>query len=186
HKSSDNLPSSTPSGRLWIRRSARLLRTYTFAEKTDRGTRAAVAMRDFERIEAYLDRAERAQNHRCIDVAHMGDAEGLALQVADADAEHHAAFFLAIAMQPVRAVIARHQHGGPRVGALSRFADVEGKHLALGPDRDRAPHRLAEQAVALEYVSESFRKQHVDGLAQREQQVHRRGAGIFAVMLASF
>ena len=71
-------------------------------------------------------------------------------------------------------------------GALAGFGDIEAEHLALGPDRDRAAHRFAEQAMAQEHVVEPFVEQHVDGLAQREQQVHRRGAGIFAVMLGAF
>ena len=40
-------------------------------------------MRDIERIEADLDDAERSQHHRGVDVAHMGDPERLALQLAD-------------------------------------------------------------------------------------------------------
>ena len=61
----------------------------------------------FERVEADLDDAERAQNHRRVDVAHMGDAKCLAGEVADAGAEHHAAFFLAVALQRRRIVAVR-------------------------------------------------------------------------------
>ena len=40
--------------------------------------------------------------------------------------------------------------------------------------------------MAQEHVLKSLLEDHIDGLAQREQQVHRRGAGIFAVVLAAF
>src|SRR6185437_7927713 len=68
---------------------------YTFGEPVDRGLGATLTMWDIERAEADLDHAERAQDHRRVDVAHMGDPERLALQLADADAKHHAAVLLA-------------------------------------------------------------------------------------------
>src|SRR5579859_7068034 len=74
------------------------LRAHILAEIGDRRLQAALAMRHLERVEADLDDAERAQNHRRVDMAHMGDAECLALQIADAHAEHDAAFLLAIVL----------------------------------------------------------------------------------------
>src|SRR6266481_9625857 len=44
------------------------LRTYTFAEPFDRGLKPALAVRYFERVEADFDDAERAQDHRGVDV----------------------------------------------------------------------------------------------------------------------
>src|SRR5882757_70721 len=93
-------------------------RTDAFREPLDRGLGSALAMGNAERLEAGFDHAERAQNHRRVDVAHMGDAERLPLQVADADAEHHAAFFLAITMQRNRIGAAGHHHRRYRVRPL--------------------------------------------------------------------
>src|ERR1700732_4371357 len=114
--------------------------THTFPQPFDCGLDAAFAVRNVERVEADFDDAEGAQNHRCVDVTHMGDPERLAGQFADADAEHHAAFLLAIAMQRHRVVAVAHHHRRDRVGALAWFRDIEAEHLAFGPDRDRAPH----------------------------------------------
>ena len=52
---------------------------------------AAAAVRDGERLEAHLHGAQRAQHHGRVGVAHVGDAEGLAAELAQADAQHHAA-----------------------------------------------------------------------------------------------
>src|SRR3954468_5247906 len=75
------------------------LRSDVLAEIFDRGSGSALAVRNLKRVEANLDDTERAQDHRRIDMAHMGDAERLAGEVADTGAEHHAAFFLAVALQ---------------------------------------------------------------------------------------
>src|ERR1700722_5547187 len=77
---------------------------HAFAEPFDRGLEATLAVRDIERIEADFDDAERAQDHRGVDMPHMGDAERLACEFADPDAQHHAAFLLAIALQRHRIV----------------------------------------------------------------------------------
>src|SRR4051812_22252699 len=156
----------------------------TFTEPFDGGLGSAFAMGDIEGIQPHLDDAKRTQDHRRVDMAHMGDAEGLALQIADANAEHHAAFFLAVAVQR-HGIVAVDQHRRHGVGALGRLCDVEADHLALGPGRNRAPYRLAEQAVTQECVFQPFFKQHIDRLAQCEQQMHWRGAGIFTVVLAA-
>src|ERR1700675_3406035 len=71
-------------------------RTHAFAEIFDRGFGSALAVGDIERIEGDFDDAERAQDHRGVDVAHMGDPERLSVEVADPGAQHHAAFFLAV------------------------------------------------------------------------------------------
>jgi hypothetical protein len=61
-------------------------RAHAFAEPVDRGFGAAFAVGNIERVEADFDDAEGTEDHRRIDVAHVGDAEGLALQLADPDA----------------------------------------------------------------------------------------------------
>src|ERR1700722_3829344 len=71
---------------------------HAFAEPVDGGFGAALAVRDIERLQADFDHAQRAQDHRGVDVAHMGDPERLALQLANPGAEHDAAFFLAVAL----------------------------------------------------------------------------------------
>ena len=47
-------------------------------------------MRNLQRIQADFDNAQRAQDHGRVDVTHVGDAEGLAVQLADADAQRGA------------------------------------------------------------------------------------------------
>ena len=84
-----------------------------------------------------------------------------------------------------RVVAVVHGDGGHRIRALAGFRDIETEHLSLGPDRDRAADRFGQQSVAQKGVFESFGKQHVQGLAQGEQQVHRGSAGIFPVMLGA-
>ena len=46
--------------------------------------------------EPHLDGAEDAEHHRRVDVAHVGDAERLARQLADAHAQDHAALLAAV------------------------------------------------------------------------------------------
>src|SRR5256885_10432120 len=105
---------------------------YTFTKPLDRGFSSALAMGNAERVQPDLDHAKRAQDHRRVDMAHMGDAERLTLQLADADAEHHAALFLAIAMQR-DGIVTVHDHGRDGVGTFMRLRDIEAEHLALGP-----------------------------------------------------
>ncbi len=116
----------------------------------------------------------------------MGDPERLTCEIANPDAEHHAAFLLAIALQRERIVAVRHDHRRDRVRPLAWLGDVEAEYLAFRPDRDRAANRFGQQAMAQEHVLELFVEQHVNRLTQREQQVNRRGAGIFPVMLGAF
>src|SRR6267142_6239401 len=78
--------------------------THAFAEPVGCGLEAALAVRNSKRVEADFDDAQGAQNHRRVDMPHMGDAERLARQFADPDPEHHAAFLLAIALQRKRIV----------------------------------------------------------------------------------
>src|ERR1700680_3159083 len=107
-------------------------RPHTFAETVYRGLGAALAVRYIECVEADFDDAQGAENHRCVDVSHMGDPECLALQFADPDPEHHAAFLLAIALQRRRIVTASHDNGGDRVRPFAGFCDVKAEHLAFG------------------------------------------------------
>src|SRR6516165_6420632 len=65
---------------------------HTFSEIIDGRLDAASAVRDAERVEADFDDAQRAEDHRRVDVAHMGDPGRLACEFADPDAEHDAAF----------------------------------------------------------------------------------------------
>src|SRR5689334_18059604 len=88
--------------------------THAFAKPLDGGGGSTLAMRNVERTQRHLDHAERAEDHRCVDMAHMGDAKRLAVQFADADAEHYAAFFLAVAMQR-DGIVTLHQDGRDRV-----------------------------------------------------------------------
>jgi hypothetical protein len=53
-------------------------------------------MRDAQRVEPHLDRAEHAEHHRCVDVAHVGDPERAVLQVTNPAAEDDAALLATI------------------------------------------------------------------------------------------
>ena len=140
-------------------------------------------MGDAECGEADLDHAERAEDHRCVDVAHVRDAKCAPGQLADPGAEHDAALVLAIGLQAGGIVAVAHANGGDRIRPFSRRFDVEGEDLSLRPCRNGAADGLGQQAMAQEDVVESFREQHVEGLPQGEQQVHRGCAGIFAIVL---
>src|SRR3569833_4183940 len=72
-------------------------RSHRLAEPLDRGIDAAPAVRDLQRSKCNFDNAERTEDHRGVDMAHMGDAERFAREVAAAGAQHHAAMLLAIA-----------------------------------------------------------------------------------------
>src|SRR6476659_452413 len=98
----------------------------------------------------------------------MGDAEPLALALAERAAEHHAAFLAAIIDQRLRALAAARDDRRHGVAALLRLGDVEGDRLALGPGADRAARRLGEQARAREHVLEPLGEDHVERGAQSE------------------
>src|SRR4029453_13033291 len=105
-------------------------------EPFDRGLRAALAVRYPQRPERDFDGAERAQDHRGIDVPHMRDAKRLARQLAEADAEHDTALLVAVVDQPARIGPAVHDNGRHGVGALLRLPDVENEGLAPRPGPD--------------------------------------------------
>src|SRR5438045_2088414 len=71
-------------------------RVHPLSEPLDRGLRAAFAVRNAQRIEPDFDDPKRADHHRGVDVAHVGDAECLAGQVADPDAEHDSALLVSV------------------------------------------------------------------------------------------
>ena len=77
------------------------------------------------------------------------------------------------------------QDRGDGVGALGRLDDIEFHRAALGPHRDRAAHRLGQQGVPPEDVLQPLFEQHVDRLAQAEQQVLRRRPAVFLVVLVA-
>src|SRR5882757_3407720 len=94
---------------------------HLFSQPVDRRLGAALAVRDAKSIEADLDHAQGAEHHRRVDMAHMGDADRLAGELADALAEDNAAFLVAVSAQRLRIVAAVHQHRGDRVGTLGRL-----------------------------------------------------------------
>src|SRR5262249_30937522 len=141
------------------------------AEPFDRGLRAALAVRYSQRFERDFDGAERAQDHRRIDVPHMRDAKRLARELAEADAEHDTAFLVAVVDQPARIGPAVHDDGRYGIRALLGFRDVESQRLALGPFRNGAADRLRQQAMPQEDVVEPLLQQHGQRLPQREHEV---------------
>ena len=68
---------------------------HLLAQPVDRRLGAALAVRDAKSLEPDLDHAQRAQHHRRVDMAHVGDANSLAGEFADALAEDDAAFLVA-------------------------------------------------------------------------------------------
>src|SRR3984957_13394642 len=158
---------------------------HLLAQPVDRRLGAALAVRDAQRLEPDFDHAQRAQYHRRVDMAHMGDANGLAGELADALAENDAAFLVAEGAQRLRIMAAVHQHRGDGVGTLGRLDDVEADRLAFRPDADGATHRFRQQLMSPEDVVEAFLEQHVERLAHAEQQVLGRGAGVFLVVLVA-
>src|SRR5688500_5775706 len=94
------------------------LRLHLIAQPVDGGLRAALAVRDAERAQRHFDHAERAEDHRRIDVAHVRDTEGLAGEIADAVPQRHAAVLVTVGAEPLR-VVAVHQHGRNGVAALT-------------------------------------------------------------------
>ena len=105
----------------------------------------------------------------------------LPLELAQADAEHHAALVAGVVEQRLR-VAPLHQDAGDGVGPLGRIGDVEGHNLPLGPPGDCRPRRLGQQRVPTDGVRQTFLLQHVDGFAQAEQQVLGRRAAVFLVV----
>ncbi len=96
---------------------------HRLAEIVDSRLGAALAVGDAERNQADLDHRQGAEDHGRVDMAHMGDADRLALQIGDPAADHHAAFLVAILEQ--RLGVATPQYVGYRIGALGGIDDVE-------------------------------------------------------------
>lgn len=123
-------------------------------------------MRNAESPQRHLDDAERTEDHRRIDMTHVRDAEGFAVQPPEPPSKGDTAFEIAVIMQKTRVISVSQKHGCHRVGTLARFYDVDLDCFALLPNRNRAAHRLGKQLVTQEYIVEPFLKQHVERLAQ--------------------
>ena len=67
-------------------------------------------MGNTERAKPHFNGRERAQNHRRIDMPHMGDAEGAVGKVANADSKNDAAFLAAIGQKRFWIPIPRQDH----------------------------------------------------------------------------
>src|SRR5438105_15307302 len=109
----------------------------------------------------------------------MGDAEAFAFILAECAAEHDAALLLAVIDERLRALAAARDDRRHGVATLLGLGDVEGDQLPLGPGADRAPRRLGEQAMAREHVLEPLLEDHIERLAQPEQQMLRPRTPIF-------
>src|SRR5262249_23532630 len=153
------------------------LGAYLASEIFHGGLNAAASMRDVERGERHLDRAEHAEHHRCVDVAHVSDPEGSALEIADPPAEDDAALLATVVAERAR-LAAWEKHRGHRVRALLGTKYVECEHAALRPSAHGVTRRLGEQRVATDRGVEAFFEKHVERLAQAEEQVLRRRAPV--------
>src|SRR6478672_11618443 len=100
----------------WGSADSGVLHRHLLTQIRHRRLKPALAVRDLQRVEADLDHPERAEQHRRVDMAHMGDAEGLSGEIADAGAEHDAALLLAVALQDRRIMAVAHRHGGGGIG----------------------------------------------------------------------
>src|SRR5262249_37165736 len=96
------------------------------------GLNAAASMRDVERGERHLDRAEHAEDHRRVDVAHVSDPEGAALKMADPPPEDDAALLATVVAERAR-LATFEQHRGHRVRALFGAQDIERERARLRP-----------------------------------------------------
>src|SRR6266550_8510341 len=145
------------------------------------GLEAAASVRDAQRAEGHLDRTEHAEHHRCIDVAHVRDPERAALQITNPAAEYDAALLTTIVAERAR-LAALHEHCGHRVRALLGADDVERDRVRLRPPAHGVARRLREQRVAADRRVEAFLEEHIERLAQAEEQVLRRRASVLLVM----
>src|SRR5262245_45053176 len=66
------------------------------------GLEATASVRDAQGAERHLDRTEHAEHHRCVHVAHVGDPERAALQIANPAAEDDAALLATIVAEHTR------------------------------------------------------------------------------------
>ncbi len=104
----------------------------------------------------------------------MADAEDLALHFAEPGAERHIEPVEDDVAHPVGVIPVRHQHRGQRVRV---FARLNAQHFET-PAGDGAPRRLAVAGMACEDgVEPLLFEQHLQRLAQPEQQVGRRRVG---------
>ena len=67
-----------------------MLGAHLAAKVLDGGLETAASVRDAQRAERHLDRAEHAEHHGRVDVTHVGDPERAALQIANPSAEDDA------------------------------------------------------------------------------------------------
>src|SRR5436190_7639730 len=96
------------------------------------GLEAAVPVRNAERAERHLDRAEHAEYHRCVDVAHVRNPERAALQITDPATEDDAALLTTVVADRA-GLEALHEHRGHGVRALLGADDVERERASLHP-----------------------------------------------------
>src|SRR5215813_4488045 len=132
------------------------LRLHVIAQPVDRGLNAALPVRDTERAEPGLDDPQRAEHHRRIDMAHMGDAKRLAVHRPEPAAKDHAAFAVAILAQGLGVEAVGHQHCGHSIGTLGGFNNVKVDDVALLPHRNGVADRLGQEVMAAEDIGETF------------------------------
>src|SRR5262245_13084173 len=157
-------------------------RVHSLAEPFDCSRNASPAVRDAQRIKTHLDDTEYAKHHRSIDMAHVGDAERLALHLSKPRPEYNAAFGAAVILQWERIATIGHKDGRYRIGTLVRFRNIEIQCLSFLPYRNGTADCLGQQTVTKEDIVKLLFEYHVEGLAQREQEVFRRCASVFLIV----
>src|ERR1700733_14037458 len=105
---------------------------------------ATVAVRHAGKAQRDLDRRERAQHHRFVEVAEMADAEQRALQRAESAAERNVELLEAELADEIGVESLRQQHGADRVRLRVGVGPEELRSVILPPGADRAPRRLGE------------------------------------------
>ena len=127
----------------------------------DRRSGAAGPVGNTERLQCHFDRRQRAKHHSGVAVAHVGDSEGLAGQIADAMPKCNAANVFRKTADGLGLIVGD-QNRGHRGCALPSMLDVEGQDSPFGPSGDRGMGRPCQQGMAMPHGFETFLEDHVD------------------------
>src|SRR5262249_46361997 len=109
------------------------------------------------------------------------DPERAALQITNPTAEDDAALLATIVAEHAQ-LAALYEHRGHRVRALLGTQDIERERVRLRPPAHGVARGFGEQRVAADRRVEAFLEEHVQRLAQAEEQVLRRRASVLLVM----
>src|SRR5262245_11630210 len=101
------------------------LRLYALAQPFTCSLDSASAVRNPERTKRHFYDTEGTEHHRCIDMTHVSNSEGLAVQLTKPTSERDAALEIAIVVQKARIASVGEEHGCHRIRTLAGFCDIE-------------------------------------------------------------